>query len=180
MKLKNILKSIKEDVQAPRNTAEMLAKYPKLKSALVNGLKVINPEIITSINLLVSTPSKFEILTANNQTFEMEYNKIGFTAIIYGRKYDLNGSADEKQKGQKALNNLLSKGELEKKDDGSGDSNTDDTSTDTSADTSTDSAPTPDTTEEPTVNEDMLYEIRRIQNRAGIKESHNLKNIDNK
>jgi hypothetical protein len=167
MKLKNILKSIKEDVQAPRNVSEMLAKYPKLKVALIDGLKVTNPEIITSINLLISTPSKFEILTANKQTFEMEYNKIGYTAIIDGVKYNLDGNADEKQRGQKALNNLLGKGELKKKDDGSGDST--ETPTEEPTDTSTPPAETSDTTEEPAINEDMLYEIRRIQNRAGIK-----------
>lgn len=167
MKLSKLL----EDIQSPRNTAEMLKQYPKLATSLVDGLKITNLQLINSINILPTTPSSFEIETANGNKFKMEYNKVDFTAIINGKRFYLAGDANEKQSAQQAFNKLATQGKLQSKSDQEtekAEEKPEDTVGDTNPPIS--SNPTEEPVEDTTKDDEALKEEREIlQYRAGIK-----------
>ncbi len=176
MKITKLLKEVLTPTK-PRNVETMLQKYPALKKSLVGNLKITNPEVINSINLLVSTPSTFEIELANGQKFKMEYTKIDFIAIIGGERFYLDGGADVKQSAQKQLNVLLNKGKLMSKADQEKEkADAEKAAEETSAETPTEETPAEETPAEETPAEETpeeelpLTEITRLKRLAGLKE----------
>ena len=88
---------VAEEEEAPDATADILAKFPTLKKALVHLLTDDFAEFIEKVGWMSPKPSTFKVEFKNGQEFTMKWMGKGFEAIVQGKRYYLQNLSEYQQ-----------------------------------------------------------------------------------
>lgn len=116
LSLTNLLSE--EGAELRDSTSEMVAKFPTLKTTLINLFTKQYETFIKQIDWISPKPTTFRVVLPSDQDFTLKWMGDGFQAQISGKKYDLSSVHDYQQALDK-LGILMKDGEIQKLGDGS-------------------------------------------------------------